>query len=267
MNDRPGLLLLDLDGTVHEDGLPLPGAIEALLRIRAAGIGLMFVTNTTSIPSGTVLERLAGMGFPVDSSRLMTPLAAARQTLGTMGLTRVRALVREAALTDLAGLTLLGPEDEGAQAVLVGDLGAGWSYQVMNRAFMDLMDGARLVSCQANRYFRKGGRLVLDAGPFVAALEYAASCSAVLVGKPSADLFLNAARAVLRDGLDASLKAGAVWMIGDDLENDVIAARRAGLRAMLVRSGKYRRDDEDRAQLHSDAVLDGVASLPDWLGL
>ncbi|MCA9787662.1 MAG: HAD hydrolase-like protein, partial [Candidatus Cloacimonetes bacterium] len=86
-------------------------------------------------------------------------------------------------------------------------------------------------------------------------------------GKPSADLFLNAARAVLRDGLDASLKAGAVWMIGDDLENDVIAARRAGLRAMLVRSGKYRRDDEDRAQLHSDAVLDGVASLPDWLGL
>ena len=73
---------------------------------------------------------------------------------------------------------------------------------------------------------------MLDAGPFVAALEYASRKKATLVGKPSA-AFFDAASSLL------GLSREGLAVVGDDLETDVRGGRAAGLTTIQVQTGKF----------------------------
>ncbi len=115
--------------------------------------------------------------------------------------------------------------------MLIGDLGEGFTYARLDDAFRCLMDGAELLALQKNRYWLEDGALHLDAGPFVAALEYASGKQAAVVGKPERSFFDLALREI---GLEAEQAA----MIGDDAGSDVAGAKRAGLGGFLVKTGK-----------------------------
>jgi HAD superfamily hydrolase (TIGR01458 family) len=119
------------------------------------------------------------------------------------------------------------------------------------------MDGAKLVALQKNRYWRTPDGLSLDAGPFVAALEYASGERAEVVGKPEEAFFRLALE-------DLGLEAGEVAMVGDDAEADVAGAKRAGLLGVQVKTGKWPPDAEGG---EADLVLDSVAGLPEALGV
>jgi HAD superfamily hydrolase (TIGR01458 family) len=120
-----------------------------------------------------------------------------------------------------------------------------------------LMEGAGLIALQKNRYWRTRDGLSLDAGPFVAALEYASGERAVVVGKPEEAFFRIAME-------DLGVGAGEIAMVRDDVEADVAGAKRAGLLGIQVRTGKWRLDAEDG---EADLVLDSVAGLPEALGV
>jgi HAD superfamily hydrolase (TIGR01458 family) len=246
---------LDLDGTLYQDDRPVPGAPEAVGRLRAAGVPLRFVTNTTRLPRRALHERLVAMGFAAALDEVFTaPLAAAAWLRGRR-LDRVALCLPPATHEDFAGFTLT---ETRPQAVVVGDLGAAWTFERLNRAFRWLLDGAALVAIQKGRYWKSGGELVLDAGPFVAALEYASGTDAVLAGKPAAEFYAAAVEAL-------GLVPGSVAMVGDDAAGDASGARRAGCIGVLVRTGKYRPGDESRPDPAPHAVLDSVARLPEWL--
>ncbi len=118
------------------------------------------------------------------------------------------------------------------------------------------MDGAELLALQKNRYWRTENGISLDAGPFVAALEYASGKTATVVGKPEKSFF----RLALEDmGLDGS----KVAMVGDDPESDVVGAQSAGLLGFQVKTGKYSPDEQREA----DLVLESFTDLPVALGL
>ncbi|HKI95340.1 MAG TPA: TIGR01458 family HAD-type hydrolase [Gemmatimonadales bacterium] len=248
-------VLLDLDGTLYEDDRPIPGAVDAVRAVRGAGRAVRFVTNTSRRPRRDVLARLEAMGFAATHEELITaPVAAARWLLDA-GLRRVALCLPDATLEDFEGLE---PDLDHPEAVVVGDLGADWTYDLLTHAFGWLMDGAQLVAIQKNRYWRTAGGLALDAGPFVAALEFAAGVEATIVGKPSAAFFTAAAGS-------AGLRCEDVLMVGDDVRGDVAGAQAAGCLGALVRTGKFRPDDV-RAH-RPDLVLDGVAALPAALGI
>jgi HAD superfamily hydrolase (TIGR01458 family) len=243
-------LLVDLDGTLYVGEQPVEGARAALQTLEAAGIEIRYVTNTTRIPRMAVRERLESLGYDVDEARIYTPaVAAARLLRGKTCLP----LVGDALLDDLDGV-VFGEVD--VECVLVGDLGDEFTYAVLNRAFRALMDGAALVALQKNRYWQTSGGLSLDAGPFVAALEYASSTRATMVGKPEEAFFRLALD-------DLELEPGVLAMVGDDPEADMAGARAAGLRGIAVRTGKFRDGDEADA----DLVVESVAELPAALGL
>lgn len=124
----------------------------------------------------------------------------------------------------------------------------------------NVMGGAELVALQRNRYWETGKGLDLDAGAFVAALEYATGQEATIVGKPSQAFFEAAA-----ESMGADLANVAV--VGDDITTDVAGAQRCGAAAVLVRTGKFREDDLSPAAPKPDLVLDSVASLPSALGV
>ena len=122
-------------------------------------------------------------------------------------------LVAEDLREDLAELEEGGGE---VDAVVMGDLGEGFTYEVLNEAFRKVRAGAELIALQKNRYWETAEGLSLDAGPFVAAVEYAADREAVVVGKPSEAFFELALS-------DLGVKPAAAAMVGDDVEADVAA--------------------------------------------
>lgn len=252
-------VLFDVDGTLLEDGRLLSGADRAVEALRSAGFAVGFVTNTSRRPRRAVLAGLRDAGLSAEPGEVLTAPAAAAAWLRERGLTRVALLVPPGTSEDFGEFTVVeGDAAEPADAVVVGDLGDSWSYGRLDAAFRHLLGGARLVAIQRNRYWRTGGSLHLDAGPFVAALEYASGREAIVAGKPSPVFFEAAARS-----LDLTLEH--VAMVGDDVEADVLGARAAGASGILVRTGKFREEDLDRAGPHH--VLDSVADLPGLLGL
>ena len=98
---------------------------------------------------------------------------------------------------------------------------------------------------------------LLDAGAFVAGLEYAASVEATVLGKPSMAYFEAALSA-----LDAD--AGMTWMVGDDIESDIAGAQAHGMRTILVRTGKFRPDEVERSHARPDGIVSSLAHLPEW---
>ncbi len=247
---RVGGLLVDLDGTLYVGGEPVEGAREAVSRLRSAGFVIRYVTNTTRKPRREVAEHLISLGFEGQEAEIFTP---ARAAAGLIGDGSCFPLVDESLLEDLAGITLT---EDSPDQVLVGDLGEGFTYERLNAAFRCLVEGAELIALQKNRYWRKEDGLSLDAGPFVAALEYASGKGATVVGKPERSFFRLALE-------DLGLEAHRVAMVGDDAEADVAGAQAAGLRGIQVRTGKYRRGEEKEP----DLTLGSVAALPEALGV
>lgn len=173
--------LLDLDGTLYVGEQALPGAVEAVAALTEHGIPHRFLTNSTRFPRSGLTRRLGRMGFIVDEEEVFTASRAAASWLRDRGVQRISLLLPSASHEDFAefAITTVRPE-----AVVVDDLGDGWSFELLNSAFRHLLDGALFVALQKNRYWRRDDGLALDAGPFVAALEYAAGVEAVVIGKP-----------------------------------------------------------------------------------
>jgi HAD superfamily hydrolase (TIGR01458 family) len=203
-------------------------------------------------PRRSILERLERLGIEADAQELLTPATLAARRCREAGYESVSLVVLDELREDLEGL------DEGdgpVDAVIVGDLGDGWDYEVLNRAFRRLMDGAELIALQKNRYWETSEGLSLDAGPFVSALEYATGREAEIVGKPS-DAFFQLALSEL--GVDA----GSAAMVGDDVEADVGGAMDAGLAGVLVKTGKYREDLVREGGIQPSATVDSIADVP-----
>lgn len=220
-------VLLDLGGVVYVGDEALPGAIEAVQRLKRAGLPVRYITNTTRRPVSALVEKTARMGLEIAPDELLAPARIARTWLQERGL-KPHLLVHPDLEADFAGLD--GGQGE---AVVIGDAGEAFTYAALNAAYRKLEAGADFLALAANRNFKDSdGELSLDAGPFVRALEYASGREAVVVGKPSA-AFFQAALDELGCG-----PAEAV-MVGDDADADVLGALEAGLRAVLVRTGKY----------------------------
>ena len=226
--------------------------------MRAAGHRLRFVTNATTRSKAQLANDLQAMGIELDVSEVQTTADAAVAALRGK---RVLALVMHALTGDLDGLEIVG---EGAEAVLIGgaddspETNLVFSYMNLARAFAELELGADLYCLHRNRWWQTRRGPLLDSGCYVAGLEYAAQTEAVVLGKPSAAYFDAACEA-----LDA--EPAMTWMVGDDLETDVVGARGVGMRSVLVRTGKFRPDIVEASRVKPDGIVSSIAHLPDWL--
>lgn len=253
-------ILLDIDGVLHVSGEPVPGGGDAVRALRAGGHRLRFVTNNTTMDRRRLAEELRGLGVELEDDEIATtPAAAARLLEGS----RVLALTMGAVREDLAERVQLVERD--AEVVLLGGADESeetervFGYENLNRAFAELDAGARLVCLHRNKWWQTSRGPLLDAGAYVAGLEYAAGVEAEVVGKP-AGAYFAAALAEL-----GASPAEAV-MVGDDIESDIVGAKRAGLRAVLVRTGKFREETLAAAELKPDGVVASIADVPAFLG-
>lgn len=247
-----------MDGVLHVSGVPIAGAVSAVRTLREAGHRLRFVTNSTTLSRQQLVQHLQLMGFDIAEEDLQTTGSVASRELRDK---RVLALTMPGILDDLEGLQLVGMN---VDAVLIGgadegeEVGRIFSYLNLNRAFHELEAGADLYCMHKNRWWQTADGPRLDTGVFVAGLEYAADTDATVLGKPSSAYFTAALETIDAD-------PSITWMIGDDLEGDILGAQRFGMKTILVRTGKFRPDEVERSTVQPDAIVSSIAQLPNWL--
>lgn len=246
-------VLLDLGGVIYVGDRPIPGAIEAVARLRKARLPIRFLTNTTRRPVARLAADVCRLGLEVHEEEILAPAALARRYLVAHRL-RPYLLVHPDLESEFARL----PEGE-AEAVVVGDAGERFTYASLNAAFRRLVAGAEFLALAMNRNFRDAdGELSLDAGPFVRALEYASGREALVLGKPAPSFFREAVAAL-------GSRPAETAMVGDDVEADVGGAQAAGLIGILVQTGKYRPGDEGKIDPPPAHVAPDLSAAVNWI--
>ncbi|KAL6256042.1 hypothetical protein P5V15_013278 [Pogonomyrmex californicus] len=224
-------VLIDLSGTLHIDNTAIPGAVQALNRLRNANLSIKFVTNTTKESSNCLYERLTRLGFNLQKEEIFSSLAAARKLIISRRL-KPMLLIDPAALEDFQDLVTEDTPD----AVVIGLAPSKFNYDELNKAFRLLLNGASLIAIHEGRYYKQPDGLSLGPGAFIKGLEYSSNVKAEVIGKPTAGFF----KAALEE-----IDPAQAIMIGDDVRDDVAGAQAVGIKGILVQTGKYRAGDEN----------------------
>ena len=199
----------------------------------------LLATNATSMSRPELAATLAAAGIEVAPAEVVTaPVAAGEYLRRHHAGARVFQVGGRGSREDLGEVRFV--EDGEADVVLTAGADDDFAWERLDRAFRMLLGGAALVAMHRNTSWLTDRGPTLDSGPFVAGLEAAAGVEAVVTGKPSPEFFASCVDLL---GLERS----RVAMVGDDLENDVLAAQRCGLTGVLVRTGKFRQDALDAA--------------------
>lgn len=169
---------------------------------------------------------------------------------------------------------MVEPEFDGVDTsepncVVIGDAAEHFSYDNCNRAFQALLDiqtrslsnsKPLLITMGLGRFYQEKGKLVIDVGAYAKALEYAADCDVLVLGKPDKGYFLAAIDA-LRSEFAVDVRPEDTVMIGDDLMGDVGGAQQCDMRGILVKTGKYRAGRDDCSdKVTPDAIVDNFAA-------
>lgn len=251
-------ILFDLDGVLYEGGDPIPGAAETVRWFQKKNIPHLFVTNTSSKPRSQLVSKLANFDIHTSEDCFLTPPAAATQWLSHHVKHAISVFVSEPTKIEFAAFDITDDINATVDAVVIGDLANRWDFTTMNRAFQMLMNNpdAHLIALGMTRYWKTESGLQLDAGPFVAALEYASGRTPLVMGKP-AKKFYQAALAQL------ATSANTTVMIGDDIVGDINAANKRGFHTIQVRTGKFTKADLTLG-IKPDMILDSIKDLPDY---
>jgi glycerol 3-phosphatase-2 len=230
--DRYDLMILDLDGVIYLIDKPIPGAVETVERLHAAGTPIAYVTNNASRRAAEVSELLTEMGVPAEPDEVLTSAGAAAAMLAArlpagapvlvVGADALRAEIRDAGLTPVETF-----EDEPAAVVQGYGPDVGW--QILAEAALSVRAGALWMATNTDRTLPSARGPLPGNGSLVAVLRTALDREPdVVVGKPQPALFATAAE-----------QAGArrPLVVGDRLDTDIEGAVNAGMDSLLVLSG------------------------------
>ncbi|MEZ4584520.1 MAG: HAD hydrolase-like protein [Caldilineaceae bacterium] len=244
-------LLIDIDGVLMRGNEVIPGALEAVNALRARGIPHRFITNTTIYCRLTLLDRLHALGFDVEVENLFTATYAASLYLRRLNAQSYYPLLLPDAQLEFSDIVV---DEENPEFVVVGDMGPGFTFPRLNKAFRAVLNGAHLVALHKKRFWRTEDGLFLDAG-----LRGGAGIYDPGERRRGGQAQQAYYRMVLDD---LGLPPEQVAMVGDDIEIDVQGAKRLGMQGWLVKTGRFRQE-KTWAAAWPDRILEDVSALCD----
>ncbi|MEJ2545412.1 MAG: TIGR01458 family HAD-type hydrolase [Calditrichaceae bacterium] len=244
-------LLIDLDGVIYNDSQIIPGAVETIHKLRQQNIPFRFITNTTMKCRDTLRKKLNNFGIDCETKEIFSAAYAAAKYVSQYPEAKCHLMLKEDAKKEFVESA---SDDEKVNFVVAGDLGDTVTFELLNNAFVRLMNGAKLIALQKNRFWLSDQGYTLDAGAFIALLEYASNQEAILIGKPERNFFELALA-------DLDLLPDNVLMIGDDIESDIGGAVRINTHTCLVRTGKFRKQDVENSDIKPDHIISSIADI------
>lgn len=265
-----GGVLFDIDGVLVTSWKPIPGAAEALAVLGNHQIARSYLTNTTTRTRVQIAAALSEAGIEVRSDEVITAAALTADYVRANYPDARCFLVNSGQITDdMPGIDIVDSGDyDGGDApdvVLLGGAGPEYSHLTLSRVYEWMAQGVPVVAMHRSTAWTTTEGLRIDTGMYLIGMEETSGRKATAVGKPAPAGFLAAAA---RLGVDPD----EMYMVGDDLNNDVLAAQVVGMTGVLVRTGKFRQDTLDRwaadeFAMQPSHVIDSVADLPELLGL
>ncbi len=255
--DSYDAFLCDLDGVVWLGHEFLPGAVETIDGLLAAGKGFCFVTNNPRLAPSDQARLLREGGIGVEDGQVVTAastlirLAIERHGEGAPVLGIGTSSFREQLAA--GGFDLLPPEDSGsAKAVLMsGHL--GFDYEELKRASMLVRGGADLIATSADPTMPMPDGLWPGSGAMLAAIETAAGRKGTTTGKPAPALY--------EAGLDVLGRPARVAMIGDRPDTDIAGAQAIGLDGILVTAAGGASQDPSTNNTVPDHEIESLPAL------
>lgn len=233
---RPDVVLLDLDGVVWLAGQPIPGSVEAIVALQAAGVQVGFVTNSSAPRVAGHEAALAAIGVDATGAVVSSAVAAASLVgpgevalvCGGEGL--VEAVALAGAETIVAGSGDGVRDDVGAVSTVVVGLDREFTYAKLAELSAAIRGGARFIATNRDHRFPTPSGPLPGAGTVVAAVAVASDVEPIVAGKPCAPMVAVARE---RFGLDGR----RVVMVGDQHSTDGLFATALGAEFALVRTG------------------------------
>jgi 4-nitrophenyl phosphatase len=252
-------VVLDLDGTVYRAGDPIPGAVEAIERLRSAGYTVVFCSNNPTKTPAEYADRLNGMGVDCDPGDVVPASTVARDYLRRHHPDEPTYLVGAPSLArylEAAGQDLTDSPDA---SVFVASWDEAFDYGEMQAALDCIDEDTTFLGTDPDRTVPDEDGFMPGSGAVIAAVAGTVGRDPDRVlGKPSEE----AARAVL-DRLD--LPAERCLVVGDRLDTDLAMGARQGMATALVATGVTDPAEVTHATVEPDYVLDSLADLPDRL--
>ena len=244
-------VLLDLDGVFYVDDQLIPGGLETLHFLKERKIPYRFVTNNTQKSRIAIAQKLNALGLTVKAHEILSANYLGVLYLQQQQYSKVRLVVKEEGMEDYPTSIQTKKDPE---AILIGDIGKGWTFNLMNELMQQIVAGAQLIALHKGRYFATQQGLQIDAGAFVAGLEYVTHQKAVVLGKPEPDFFRLALSEI-------GCSPEKTLMVGDDLFNDIAGAQTLGIQTALVRTGKFQQAWPHHPEHKADYILPSIAAL------
>jgi HAD superfamily hydrolase (TIGR01458 family) len=258
-----GGVLFDIDGVLMSSWQPISGAAETVKILRDHDVACAFLTNTTSKTREQIADALGGSGIEVHADEIVTAATLTADHLRTTYPGARCVLLNSGVIADdLPGVEWV---DTDPDVVVLGGAGEQFTHDALSRVYDWMCQGVPVVAMHRSLMWTNEKGLRIDTGMYLTGMESASGRKATAVGKPAPLGFQTSAE---RMGVDPDL----VVMVGDDLDNDVLAAQVVGMRGVLVRTGKFRQERLDRHARDQYAmqpafVVDSVADLPGVLDI
>jgi NagD protein len=247
--------IFDLDGTIYLGDRLLPGAGEAIRRLRA-NRRVVFLSNNPTSTRENYAARLSAMGLATEPHEVVnSSLVMVQWLLREAPGCRVFAVSEQPLKDELlaAGFELVERASE--IDLVIASFDRTFHYGKLQIAFDAIRAGARFVATNADRYCPVPGGGEPDAAAVIAAIE---ACTAtkveLVVGKPS-PIMIRAVAEIIQLPLERCL------MIGDRLETDIAMGRAAGMATALVLTGATTRALLGASEIQPDYVLENLADL------
>ncbi|ANI37854.1 HAD-IIA family hydrolase [Mycolicibacterium vaccae] len=268
-----GGILFDIDGVLVTSWKPIPGAAETLQTLADNQIACAYLTNTTTRTRAQIADLLTEAGMAVRSDEVVTAAVLTADYVRDRYPDARCFLVNSGQIAeDMPGIDIVysgeftGPRaPEAPDVVLLGGAGPEYSHLTLSWVYDWMAQGVPVVAMHRSTAWTTADGLRIDTGMYLIGMEKASGRKATAVGKPAPEGFLSAAA---RLGVDPD----EMYMVGDDLDNDVLAGQVVGMTGVLVRTGKFRQDTLDRwaadeFAMQPNHVIDSVADLPALLEL
>ena len=251
--DAYDAFLFDLDGVLYRGTEVVPGAPEAVARLRAAGKRVAFVTNNATRTPEAVAARLTGFGIPASADEVESSALVTAAQLAARGVSEAFVVGEEGVLQALrdAGIAI-ADVDAGSTEVVVVGLDRRVDYEKLRRASLLVQRGAVLVATNTDASYPAADGNWPGAGALLAAIEATTGVRAEAFGKPEAP--------IMRAALERA-GGGTPLVIGDRLETDIAAAVALGWDSLLVLTGIASVGDVETSPIAPTFVADDLTAL------
>lgn len=247
--------IFDLDGCVYRSDEPLPGAREAIERLREKGRKILFLTNnSTGTPRGYA-EKLTGIGIEATPEDVLTSSEAMAIHMRRLERGRVYVIGEEALVEAISreGFEIVGEEGAPQARYVVSGLDRGLTYGKLSAACSAIFNGAIYLATNTDPVLPTKAGFFPGAGAISSMIRGVTGVRPRVIGKPSKWII---SLALSRMGVVAREAA----IVGDSVETDIVAGRNSGLFTILISAG-YPNDKSSRRKIRPDLTLRSLRDL------